>query len=604
MQRSRTQVLLNHLPGSVFRHENGTIGQVVSVRSQTIELSEELVLQVLGDELDKWESKSGFPEPPTAHRDSYAVVEPIDELMFDVWPLTLRCRSRACQRLEIFNRLDEFLADGKSGRCKRCKSEMEQLDFLMVHKCGNLAQLNIPSCKTHGWKFMVFEDTGSFDSAEVRCMAPGCNGKPIRGMLGFRGCGCGDPHDKQMRSLTVRAPNRFMTQRFALVSMERGPMDRLRTQQGADRIVVGSYLGFFPDVINALDEVRRGGAGLVDAEKWQQMEEVLRAGGIDEETIAAQRKVSLGEEQGRFAELEKLLPDAVIATIGGRQKTAERALLFGRPKNRHTMRLTDFQKRAHDLGLAASEKRLERAEDSLREHGFSDMIVVDNFPIALVAYGFTRQSGDPSEATVRAFPPARKGSAKKPLYAVQSNTEAVFLALDPLRVRGWLLANELVDEDSATLATGGDIKAFLLQEAAAESAAFRAVDLLCHTISHALIRNLGERAGFGQDTMAEYLIPEMLTIGLYANVHQEFTLGALVSLVEHNLRSWLEASREGAQMCAWDPLCYDHDGACASCLQLAFGCERKARNEHLDRAVLYGTSSSERDHFFKQGYWE
>jgi hypothetical protein len=603
MQRSRTQVLLHHLPGSVFRHENGTIGQVARVRTQSIELSEELVLQVLGDELDKWQSKSGFPEPPTSHRDSYEVVEPIDELLFDVWPLTLRCSDRACQRIEIYNRAEDFLAAANSGRCKRCKNKMEQIDFLMVHKCGNLAQLNIPSCKTHGWTFMTLEDTGTFDSAELRCLAPGCSGKPLRGMLGFRGCGCGDPHDKQMRSLTLRAPNRFMTQRFALVSMERGPMDRLRTQQGADRIVVGSYLGFFPDVINALDEVRRGGAGVVSSEKWQQMEELLRAGGIDEETLALQRKVSLGEEQGHLTEIEKLIPEAVITAIGGRQKTAERALLFGRPKNRHTMRLADFQKRARDLGLAASEMRLERAEDALHDHGFSDLIVVDNFPIALVAYGFTRQSGDPNEATVRAFQPTRKGSAKKPLYAAASNTEAVFLELDPIRIRDWLLANELVEE-TGELATAAEIRSFLLQEAAAESDVFRAVDLLCHTVSHALIRNLGERAGFGQDTMAEYLIPEMLTIGLYANVHQEFTLGALVSLVEHNLRSWLEASREGAQTCAWDPLCYDHEGACASCLQLAFGCERKARNEHLDRAVLYGTSGSERDHFFKQGIWE
>lgn len=174
----------------------------------------------------------------------------------------------------------------------------------------------------------------------------------------------------------------------------------------------------------------------------------------------------------------------------------------------------------------------------------------------------------------------------------------------PMKRLLWLVANEFLDQSATQLATPKQVKALLLQEAAAMSEAAWAVDLLCHTLSHALIRNLGERAGFGQDTMAEYLIPEMLTIGLYANVHQEFTLGALVSLVEHNLRSWLEASREGAQTCAWDPLCYDHEGACASCLQLAFGCERRSRNEPLDRAVLYGSSGSEREHFFKQGFWE
>jgi hypothetical protein len=101
-----------------------------------------------------------------------------------------------------------------------------------------------------------------------------------------------------------------------------------------------------------------------------------------------------------------------------------------------------------------------------------------------------------------------------------------------------------------------------------------------------LIRNLGERAGFGEGTMAEYLIPSMMTFGIYANVHQEFTLGALVSLLEHRLGAWLDATTEGAQTCAWDPVCGEHEGACASCLHLAFGCTE--RNRGLDRAVLFG----------------
>lgn len=612
MKRSKTQVLLHYLPGQVFRHENGTVGKVFAVRTQRSDVNEELVLQVLGDELAGWERKSGFPEPPASRRDRYEVVEPVDELVFDIWPLTFRCRKPNCQRIVVYEKLEDFLADPHSGRCGRklgpegsrvCGEPLEQLEFLMVHKCGHLAPLFIPPCPTHGWEWMVLEDTGSFDTAALRCQAPGCNGKPIVGMLGFRGCGCGDPQDKYMRSLTVRAPNRYMVQRFALVSMERGPIERLRTQQGGDRVALGSYLGLFDEVIGALDEARRTQSG-VTSEEWAQIEKTLRDAHMPEALIAKQRTAALGEAQGKSAEVERLVPDSVLQALGTRQKTAERALLFGRPNDRHALRLPDFQQRARDLGLTTSEQRLLRAERALHEHGFSDLLVVDNFPIALVAYGFTRQSGDANEATVRSFPPARKGSAKKPLYASGSNTEAVFLELDALRVRDWLVDNGLIGGTIRTTQEVAAVKAALLGEAAAESSAYQAVELLCHTLAHALIRNLGERAGFGQETMAEYLIPELLTIGLYANVHQEFTLGALVSLVEHNLRSWLEASRDGAQTCAWDPLCYDHEGACASCLQLAFGCERKARNERLDRAVLFGSSGREREPYIARGFWE
>jgi hypothetical protein len=125
---------------------------------------------------------------------------------------------------------------------------------------------------------------------------------------------------------------------------------------------------------------------------------------------------------------------------------------------------------------------------------------------------------------------------------------------------------------------------------------------LQHTIAHALIRNLGERSGFSEETMAEYLIPELLTIGLYADTHQEFTLGALVSLVEHRLAEWLDATLDGADACAWDPQCGQQDGACAACLHLAFGCA--SFNADLDRAVLFGTPPGHEQVLdLARGYW-
>jgi hypothetical protein len=79
----------------------------------------------------------------------------------------------------------------------------------------------------------------------------------------------------------------------------------------------------------------------------------------------------------------------------------------------------------------------------------------------------------------------------------------------------------------------------------------------------------------------------MLTFGLYADTHQEFTLGALVSLVEHRLGEWLDAARKGARNCAWDPQCAHQEGACMSCLHASFRCD--LFNEELDRAVLFGS---------------
>jgi hypothetical protein len=475
---------------------------------------------------------------------------------------------------------------------------------MMVHHCGKAVQLRIGRCPQHGQDHLVFDDTGSFGTAQLRCMMPGCNGTPVSGM-GFRRCDCQMYGDERafMVSVTVRAPNRHSGQHFPFVALEGRRIERMRAELGGAKVCIGAYLGLFDDVEDALDQAKQQVKG--DPQKWQEMEEALRKSGIDEELITQQRALYLGKAHGAFEELEALVPAHVVGDLGRRQKCCERALIFGRSRDMHVDDLNTLAARAGELGHQAAVERLGRAGQVLAERKFSKVLVVSDFPIALVAYGYTRLTSDPQKAMLNAFPPTRKQSAKKPLYVSATNTEAVFLELAPLEVRDWVADNGF--DCSFVIPSTDDVravKAWLLCEAYAASEAYRRVDLLCHTLAHALIRNLGERAGFGEDTMAEYVIPEMLTIGLYASTHQEFTLGALVSLVEHNLVSWLNAVRDGAETCTWDPLCRETEGACAGCLHMAFGCERG--NRGLDRAVLFGSdaNAAEERPNVARGFWE
>ena len=145
-----------------------------------------------------------------------------------------------------------------------------------------------------------------------------------------------------------------------------------------------------------------------------------------------------------------------------------------------------------------------------------------------------------------------------------------------------------------------EAKAAVLTGVMTDERVMEHVELLQHTLAHALVRNLGERSGFAENTMAEYLIPELLTFGLYADTHQEFTLGALVSLAEHRLAEWLDAARDGGRYCDWDPQCGRDDGACMGCLHLSFGCSHF--NENLDRAVLFGSPAGH-ERRIARGYW-
>jgi hypothetical protein len=602
MTRSKTQVLFNFLPGQVFEHPNGLIARTWSLRERRADdVNPDLLLDNLAEQLDQWRDgatsrAAGFP-PPARHRDKYAILEPDGEVLYEVWPLVLECTNLACRKVAEFQNVDHWKRTKEPARCDKCHGRRVQLEFVMAHVCGEIRPIRLPECPQHKQEHLYLEDTGSFETSTWRCRAAGCNGRPLGGMR-YRPCNCGERGPYV--SLTVRQNNRFLTQTFPFVSFDRASLARLHNQPGADKVVVGSYLGLFENYEEALDEVRKGGGG--DPETWKIIEQALRNAGKSEDEIDENRRRHLGVADAAFDELLNLVPEAVIQEVGNNQKARERTLVYAGVGGLRLWRLEQLRKAARDNGRQGAVKRLDAAETKLSEFGFSDAFVVENFPVALVAYGYTRLSSDPREALLRPWPPIKRHKGKTPIYATTSKTEAVFFELDARKVIDWLVDNAVMVRPHLDIAVDDLVaaKAAMLAAYVGDEDVQKHVDLLVHTLAHALIRNLGERSGFGEGTMAEYPIPSLLTFGIYANVHQEFTLGALVSLLEHRLGAWLDATAEGAQTCAWDPVCGEHEGACASCLHLAFGCTN--RNQDLDRAVLFGAPAGHVPEIVR-GYW-
>lgn len=602
MTRSKTQVIYNHLPGAVYTHPSGTIVRTAHLRERNSEVNPELLLENLADQLDGWKPggkprAAGFPDP-RRHREKYALLEPDGEVYYDIWPLVLQCPRLTCGKVVEFRSAADWKAARNPQFCDKCGSRRSQMEYMMAHSCGRDAPIAVRACDTHGMSHVYLEDTGSFETSMWRCRAGNCRGRAL-GRMRYRACNCGEPGP--FVSLTVRQSNRFLTQTFPFVSFDRGALAKLRDQPGSDKVVVGSYLGLFDDYERALDDIRKGGGG--DLDTWQLMEPALRNAGKSEDEIAEARTLYMGVASSSFDQLSQLVTEEVITGIGTGQKARERTLIYGGAGDLRLRRLADFRTAAAHGGRQGSVDRLHAGEAKLDRYGFSDAFVIENFPVALVAYGFTRLSSRPRDAILKPFPAAKRHSGKTPIYATNSKTEAIFFELDARRVIDWLVENGVMARPQ--FAAGVDdlvaAKAAMLVEYHGDTQVARYVDVLQHTLAHALIRNLGERSGFGEGTMAEYLIPSLLTFGVYANVHQEFTLGALVSLMEHRLGEWLDATKDGAQRCPWDPVCEEHEGACGSCLHLAFGCPE--RNHGLDRATLYGSPAGHEMPVDK-GFWE
>lgn len=607
------QVMRAFLPGQVFQHENDTVVRVVAVETERPNADPDILFANLRHELDRWRNfrdatgnlsnrATGFPDPEQ-FRDGYVLLTPTDDVVYRPWPLTLRCKNPACEKAVRFTDDNAWAAAASPAICDKCASPREQFPYVMVHTCGDVRDIWMPECPKHGQQHIYLKDLRSFETSSWHCRAPGCNGKRLEGMR-TPGCSCGE--GGLFVGRTIRQDNRFLTHGFPFVNFERSSCLRLEQTLGAHTVVIGYYLGLISDYEGALHDVGREiDPGLVS--KAEDMLEAMRASGtVTEAELSQLRDRMIPKTSQAIVSTQRLVPDDVCAQVGSDQRARERTLIFGRAGSLRTWTLDSFEAAATASGRHGAAQVLAVARNRLTEMGFSDLLVVENFPVALVSYGYTRLSKSPAEVLLRAFPSRASGQTKDkvPIYVAESTTEAVFLELDARRVLAWLDSNGILRASAlpSDVPETAAAKAAVLTACEQSPVVSRFVYLLQHTIAHALVRNLGERSGFSENTMAEYLLPTgMLTFGLYADTHQDFTLGALVSLVEHRLVDWLDAAWDGVRSCDWDPQCARAEGACMACLHLAFGCNQF--NADLDRAVLIGSPA---DHALAvgRGYWQ
>jgi len=631
---SKAQVLRGFLPQQTFEHPNETIVKVLWTPASTAEVNRDLLFAAVQERLEQWtipdpqtgqplNRAPGYLLPVADHASDYAAVEPEGPMFYKVWPLVLRCTKRGCERAEFFADEAEWKKATKFGdpaRCNLCRSPRRQFDYMLVHECGRDRQLDVPPCKEkdgsgreHGYKHVFLHDTGSFETATWRCRHGSCGagGGLGRRIVGMRQPGCGCGLSPTYRHVTLRQDLRYISHTLKLVNFEPAPMIELSQSAGSDKVVVGSYLEFFAtDWQKALTDVSKDRA---DAEgKWQKVKKLMELDGSTPDELADMRKTIVGESGGAFDDIIDLAGENAVHEVGNDQRARERTLIWGEAAGLSVWRMDKFERAAQASGRSGAVQVIKDSRRKFNDYGFSDLLVVDNFPVALAAFGYSRIYRTPEVAFLKSFPVPKTGSPKvknkTPIYCSTTTTEAVFFELDAERVIGWLDINGYLTApalpDRAThdgLDRRRVAKGFMLRTMATDPAIKELCFLLQHTLAHALIKNLGERSGFGEDTMSEYLMADTLTIGLFADVHQELSLGALVALVEHRLGEWLDATNEGARACQWDPHCGQHDGACMACLHLTFGCDK--HNHLLDRATLFGSPDGHTP-TIDTGYWD
>jgi hypothetical protein len=225
--------------------------------------------------------------------------------------------------------------------------------------------------------------------------------------------------------------------------------------------------------------------------------------------------------------------------------------------------------------------------EAIQDAALSNVELLTNFPVATLAFGFTRGGSEPADTTLRPF--RERGRLRA--YGMLTKTEAILFQLDPVRVLHWLCGRGFnlpaardPREARLSILQAVEIPSPTEQQPHPVGAA---VSTLLHSYAHRLIRLLAVVAGVEREGLAEYLLPHHLSVIVYASGRGQFVLGALQAMFETGLHRLLDAVVHGESRCPLDPGCRAGGGACMACLHLG---EPSCRwfNRFLDRDVLFG----------------
>ncbi len=538
--RGQTQVLFRHLPGAVFEHEDYGLCRVTSVTQEvTDEINRDALFEAMADLLIMWTEPrfiEKLPDPRDAQRRSQYAIGAPKSVQFEPFPATFICRR--CARTARFSDLQRRKATG-SGTCVACGGTLARIRYVQAHNCGRMQELFVPArCESCGNEHVAFLDPGRVKHARWFCakckndlqamrMTP-CNcaySASISGAAAFS-------PEKWLKIVPTGDPSLHIVHAAAFVNFSDTASASLRTAPDSMAIVLGRIWGIVPSNVEALLEERQRVSKEAADSEAAELVEALRAVNPEHPKVKAydQRRAK-PKGQDYIVQVNALLSKHGQVPAGVPRRCAmEHVALMDRTHLTTTTDVADMLRRRDDEEGANA--MCKAAEHAYQRMGIRRVRVINDFPLTLAAFGFTRLSRDPARAVLSTFPADERG--KFPIYALSSETEALWFELSPLFVAQWLQKNGLLPD--YRLQSEEDAWACLyaripgLNQNASEPAyserAAVAVRTLLHTMSHVFLRRI-EWSGFSPSSVGEYLLPGSLSFVLYANRHAETRIAGL-----------------------------------------------------------------------------
>lgn len=586
MKRGRTQSLFKYLPGQTFNWQGrkGAFIGTSDVDTNELDIPRSWVRRALSRLVQPFVEEArragiDFPGQRVIDGDRFELREP-RRFRAEFFPRTFICTQ--CERFF------ESQEAPRRVRCPTCRSSAcSQFSFVEFHRCGFVGPLAPPACSNRCKQGMRLLNRGSRRVADWVWTCPRCRTRAARGAYhGCPGCSSG-----QVKILRADANPVFYTQYVKVVNPPRREDTSLLDAPSVHKAAVAQGLGAVDHGLQALQKAvnEPGGADAVSRAKRDLIEQYgLKEGDEMLEDLLKRMEV----QQAKTGDWEDRV-DALGLSPEEIDELGHECLELGLASEASPVTIEDLVAQAPDAAFRAMYEKA--YPEALERYGFSEVVLLREFPLAYIAAGYTREerqpdpNGSPSDPVLFSFFEGR--SDKFPMYGQRSETEALLFKLSPELVAEWLEKAGIASRPSERSAREWLFSLMHPIDSIFEPPADRITEAalgLVHSIAHRCVRALAGRSGLSKDSLSEYLLPANAAFIIYADTRSEFVLGGL----EHTFRNRLVeclGEMDDDRRCVFDPPCNQGDGACAFCMYLGeISCERF--NTVLSRHYLFGGS--------------
>lgn len=624
MRRGRSRVLWRYTPQASYRYsDGGPWCRTAEIYFANAEGLDSALAQALDSALGRWGAveQRMFPSPVT-QAVKYVTGEP-GSVFFTLWPLVFRCKTRSCQTIHYYRDLDSLQSSNSALRCRECHrvgraSRLQQIPYVFVCLCGRIETPYVPPCRVDARHPIELIDRKGFRESFWRCKTCKTNVLPGKNVgLGFRKCSCG----RTMRGMRLDDPQCYYAQTLNVVAIESHGLNIWKRNDRFDLFLAGSALELPCHERRHINDLasRQDATDPNQAVVEKTLRESLQKSGLSDlqiQKVVADLAAATGADVWRSYEKDIARFETLYLTADfARHRQTVEYVFVRDDKSCAPLSLDELLDHARDSADTQAQSRHRRELDLARTLGIRRLELIQELPLILAAYGYTRLLSGPfvtsidaggaeSHASLRSFEPV---DGKLPIYTAKNSTEALLFEIDPAALAAFLALNLEIelpvhDKDDASA-----WKAWLLETCPAlfkageahlrlfdaETQRGEEVSLpaalafgVLHSLSHALKNTAHKFVGIDGDALAEYLFPAYASGLIYASANVEFTLGGIDSVFRSNLIQWLAAVRDYAGLCSFDPVCGSSGGACHACMYPKFGCQ--FFNRTVSRSFLVG----------------